>query len=95
LNNRRRSQIGGAAFDLEVPMADGTAVKCEFCKRNDRPENMVGVMLLVRGQEESGHYAHRDCHDRYRTEVARSMYKYRAPADKRKSFEQWRQDNGY
>ena len=73
---------------------DATAVKCHICNRKDEAENMTKVILLDRGKEVEG-FSHRACYDRYRTKAARSMYKYRDRADKRKSFEEWRKDTGY
>jgi hypothetical protein len=75
----------------EIPM---TITQCHICNRTDKPENMATVVILVAGKEEKA-FAHRDCYDRYRTKIARSMYKYRDRTDKRKPFEEWRKDTGY
>ena len=79
---------------LKPMTADTIVVECHICHRKDKPENMAKVVILVRGKEEEG-FSHRDCYDRYRTKAARSIYKYRDRADKRKSFEEWRKDTGY
>jgi hypothetical protein len=75
-------------------MTADTTVKCHICNRKDKPENMRKITILVGGKEE-GSLAHRDCYDRYFTRVARSMYKHRDRADKRKSFEEWGKYTGF
>ena len=75
-------------------MTADTTVECHLCHRKGKPENMAKVTILAGGKEEEG-FCHRDCFDRDRTKIARNMYKYRDRADKRKSFEEWRKDNGY